>query len=158
MKYVLTIVSREILTAEEEGLGTTGTRKGVNQPPGEKTEVSWMFLNTTSSLSRLGVRTLFTPGLEFLTALWLLARIETKMHLDRGHRSRGSCSSATIRINPVILQNRIQEPCTKCSWHDTLVSVPALDTDMTLWHHHKSRVRHHYLIILYPSLSTSHQS
>ena len=40
MKYVLTIVSREILTAEEEGLGTTGTRKGVNQQPGKKTEVS----------------------------------------------------------------------------------------------------------------------
>ena len=35
MKYVLTIVSRDVLTAEE-GVGTTGMRKGGKSTQGEK--------------------------------------------------------------------------------------------------------------------------
>ena len=55
-----------------------------------------------------------------LSDCWPL-RMETKMHLDRGqltwpHRS-SSCSNTVDNKNKVILQNnRIQEPCTKCSW------------------------------------------
>ena len=108
---------------------------------------------------------------------------KTKMHLDRGHltwpQTRRNLAAAapqfTIRINPVILQNHpsYTKAVYKVQLTWSVSTLPCVytssETDivLTTWHnvtsHHQtqgsvSRVRHHYLIILYPSLNTSFQS
>ena len=131
---------------------------------------------------------LFTPDQEFLAALLCLCSIshcwrgwKTKMHLDRGHltwpQTRRNLAAAapqfTIRINPVILQNhpsytkavyKVQLTWSVSTLPCVYITNSETDIVLTTWHnvtsHHQtqSRVRHHYLIILYPSLNTSFQS